>query len=277
MSVCKILCAPDTLAIATMLTLLYTLCFQAQLLLDKAAKAGLKLNTYAYNACMAAYAKAADADGALALLETMQQLSSTTTTTADDDVDATAVGITAASATAVASVAASAAAATEATAVEQTTGTVSSSGTEPVASVARHSLFPPTAKVLGSSNQDPATSPSASDVTPDIITYNLAMDACAKSGDYALALWLLSEVLSPSKPALRADSITWGTAIAACSRGGNPDAALALLQRMRLRGVSPCSQAYASAIGACKRAGRSKDVLALVDQVSQSCVFNIYL
>jgi pentatricopeptide repeat protein len=244
----------------------HTLYLQAQLLLDKAAKAGLKLNTYAYNACMAAYAKAADADGALALLETMQQLSSSTTTsTTDDDDNATAVTATAAT---TAAAAASAATAGAAAVVEQTINTVSSSSTEPVS--ARHSLFPPTAKVLTISNQDPATSPSsASDVTPDIITYNLAMDACAKSGDYALALWLLSEVLSPARPALRADAITWGTAIAACARGGNPDAALALLQRMRLRGVSPCSQAYASAIGACKRADRSKDVLALVDQVSQ--------
>jgi pentatricopeptide repeat protein len=252
----------------------HTLYLQAQLLLDKAAKAGLKLNTYAYNACMAAHAKAADADGALALLETMQQLSSSTTTsTTDDDDDVTVVTAAATTAATAAAAVASAATAGAAAGVQQSASTVSSSSTELVAvAVARHSLFPPTAKVPSSPHQDPATSPSsASDVTPDIITYNLAMDACAKSGDYALALWLLSEVLSPARPALRADAITWGTAIAACARGGNPDAALALLQRMRLRGVSPCSQAYASAIGACKRAGRSKDVLALVDQVSQLC------
>jgi pentatricopeptide repeat protein len=239
--------------------LLHTAYLQAQLLLDKATKAGLKLNTYAYNACMAAYAKAADADGALALLETMQQLSSSTTTTTDDDDTA----VTASAAAAAAAVPAPAPAA-----VEQKTASTVSSSTES-AVVARDSLFPPTPKVLTSSNRDPATSASSSDVTPDIITYNLAMDACAKSGDYALALWLLSEVLSSKRtgPLLQADAVTWGTAIAACSRGGNADAALALLQRMRLRGVSPCSQAYASAISACKRAGRSKDVLALVDQV----------
>lgn len=49
------------------------------------------------------------------------------------------------------------------------------------------------------------------------------INACAKAGDWALTLWLLSEIKTAG---LKADIQSFNAALDACTKGSNPEAAV---------------------------------------------------
>ena len=54
-------------------------------------------------------------------------------------------------------------------------------------------------------------------INPDAISFNAAMAACLKGGEYERALALLDDMPGAG---VRPDVVTFGTAITACARGG---------------------------------------------------------
>jgi pentatricopeptide repeat domain-containing protein 1 len=77
----------------------------------------------------------------------------------------------------------------------------------------------------------------SSAVKPDVISFNTAIDACAKAGQWERALSLLVAMKSVGvTPNVR----TFNCAIAACDKGnGQWERAMYLLNEMRVAGVPP--------------------------------------
>ncbi|CAE8656581.1 unnamed protein product [Polarella glacialis] len=87
-------------------------------------------------------------------------------------------------------------------------------------------------------------------VVPNEITYNAAISACEKGGQWQVALNLLSLV-----PEARVvpDKISYNAAISACEKGGQWQLALNLLSLMPEARVMPDEITYNAAISACER------------------------
>ena len=67
-------------------------------------------------------------------------------------------------------------------------------------------------------------------VTPNGISYNAAISACEKTGQWQLALSLLS---SMPKMKVTPDGISYNAAISACEKGGQWQLALSLLNSLQ--------------------------------------------
>ncbi|CAM9172475.1 unnamed protein product [Scytosiphon promiscuus] len=108
-----------------------------------------------------------------------------------------------------------------------------------------------------------SSSPSGCD--PDIQTINTVMSACAKAGNWALAL----EVMDKGRrlDGLHPNRVTYNTAISACGRGGESDRAVRLLRDMRLDGLAPNAISYNSAIAACSVNGQWRRALSLLAEM----------
>lgn len=75
-------------------------------------------------------------------------------------------------------------------------------------------------------------------VTPDVVAYNSAIDACSVSGDHETALRLLREMKAGrreggSHSVPPPDVVSYGGAIAACARAGRANEALELVAELR--------------------------------------------
>ncbi|CAM9436794.1 unnamed protein product, partial [Choristocarpus tenellus] len=74
---------------------------------------------------------------------------------------------------------------------------------------------------------------------PSLVSYNSAMDACAKEGrhdgDLEIYCFLLLKGLAAPLP----DAVSFNTCINACGKGRKPELARGLLSRMRACGVKP--------------------------------------
>ena len=71
---------------------------------------------------------------------------------------------------------------------------------------------------------------------PDRVSFNTAIAALSRGGQWRKALELLDEmprVVAP--PRNTPDAHSFGAAISACERGGQPDVALGLFHRMQVR------------------------------------------
>jgi pentatricopeptide repeat protein len=99
---------------------------------------------------------------------------------------------------------------------------------------------------------------------PNLVSFNSALDACAKEGKWSWALSLLDRMRG-LPPSLQPNLISYNTAIDACARQGRSHEALDLLTELKHRGLEPDDVTYNSAMRACGRAGewrRAMDLLA---------------
>lgn len=108
-----------------------------------------------------------------------------------------------------------------------------------------------------------SSSPSGCD--PDIQTINTVMSACARAGNWALALEVMDK--GRRRDGLHPTRVTYNTAISACGRGGEADRAVRLLREMKLDGLSPNAISYNSAIAACAVGGQWRRALSLLAEM----------
>merc|ERR1711938_278624 len=99
-------------------------------------------------------------------------------------------------------------------------------------------------------------------VTPNTITYNAAISACEKGGQWERALALLDAMQAAG---VAPDTITYSAAISACEKGGQWERALALLDEMQAAGVAPNTITYNATISACEKGGQWERALSLLD------------
>jgi pentatricopeptide repeat protein len=103
-------------------------------------------------------------------------------------------------------------------------------------------------------------------VVPNEITYNAAISACEKGGQWQLALNLLS--LMPEAKAVP-NKITYSAAISACEKGGQWQLALNLLSLMPDAKVVPNEITYNAAISASAKGGLWEFALVLLGVMAQ--------
>ena len=94
----------------------------------------------------------------------------------------------------------------------------------------------------------------------DLVSHNIALSMCTRSGDWELALWLLDEMVSKE---LKPDVRSYSSAIWACAKKGNWHSAVSLLDDMQRLGIIPNEITYNAAITACGNAGQWQKALAI--------------
>ena len=62
--------------------------------------------------------------------------------------------------------------------------------------------------------------------------------------------------------------ISYNAAISACEKGGQWEPALQLLEEMKSSGIEPDVISYSAAISACEKGGRRERVLELLDEIN---------
>ena len=101
-------------------------------------------------------------------------------------------------------------------------------------------------------------------VRPTLISYNLALGACAKGkgrgGDAAMDI-----LLEVQRKRMRPDVVTYSSVIAALSKGGDWQRVMGLLGAMEESELEPNSFSFSAAITACERAGEWEKALALFE------------
>ena len=91
----------------------------------------------------------------------------------------------------------------------------------------------------------------AGGVALNTFTFNAAISACAKGGEWQKALDLVDEL--KQQRGLEPDVITYTAAISACAKGGQWLTALELLDELKHRGLEPNIITYSAAISACEK------------------------
>jgi pentatricopeptide repeat protein len=107
-------------------------------------------------------------------------------------------------------------------------------------------------------------------LVPNDRTYNAAISACAKGGQWQQALSLLQEM---REKGVIPDRITYSAAISACGKGGQWQQALSLLQEMREKGVTPNVITYSAAISACEKGGEVSESASLLKRGMEEGLF----
>ena len=103
---------------------------------------------------------------------------------------------------------------------------------------------------------------------PDIQTFNTAMSACGRAGQWELALEMMRQ--AREQWGLRLTRVRYNTAIAACGRSGQAKRAVGLLTEMREAGLVPDAISFNSAIAGYARTGRWKKALSLLREMESS-------
>lgn len=99
-------------------------------------------------------------------------------------------------------------------------------------------------------------------VKPDVISFNAAIAACARAGEWKPALSLLGQMRAAGAPP---NVISFNAAITACERGRRSEEALTLLADMPAAGAPPDVISFSAAISACAKGGQWKKALSLLD------------
>ncbi|CAE8619200.1 unnamed protein product [Polarella glacialis] len=106
-------------------------------------------------------------------------------------------------------------------------------------------------------------------VVPNQITYNAAISAGSKGGQWQLALTLLS--LMPDR-GLLPDEITYSASISACSKGAQWQMAVNLLNLMPEARLVPNATPYNAALSACEKGGQWQLGLNLLSRMPEARV-----
>ncbi|CAM9520060.1 unnamed protein product [Chrysoparadoxa australica] len=95
-------------------------------------------------------------------------------------------------------------------------------------------------------------------LTPNEKSYELAIHACSKAGEWEIAMRLLQEMpglgLTPKES-------TYNSTMAACSKRGKWQLAYQVLQQMKGRGISPTHFSYSPVLTACGRGRAPKKIV----------------
>eukprot|EP00929_Paragymnodinium_shiwhaense_P012918 TRINITY_DN12079_c0_g1_i1.p1 TRINITY_DN12079_c0_g1~~TRINITY_DN12079_c0_g1_i1.p1 ORF type:complete len:861 (-),score=75.29 TRINITY_DN12079_c0_g1_i1:566-3148(-) len=102
-------------------------------------------------------------------------------------------------------------------------------------------------------------------LTPDKISFNSAISACASSCDWTRALSILSDMQNAEH--VQPDIISYSAAMTACQQAGQWPTALELLTELRLKQLQPDVVAFGTALSACGDGGQWQGVLGLVDEM----------
>lgn len=94
------------------------------------------------------------------------------------------------------------------------------------------------------------------------VTYTAVIDACARGGELqkALTLFTYMEVAG-----IKRNSVTYAVGITGCSRGGEPERGLHLFEQMLQRGVTPDVVVYNAAISCCAQLRDVPGAVALLE------------
>jgi len=101
-------------------------------------------------------------------------------------------------------------------------------------------------------------------IQPTLVSFNAALSACAKLGDWQRAQSLLDEIRSRQ---MSPDTVSFNAAISACARAGRPRQALKLLTTMRRVGCAPNLITFNGALVAARAVGQSEIALQLLTQM----------
>jgi pentatricopeptide repeat protein len=104
---------------------------------------------------------------------------------------------------------------------------------------------------------------------PDLISFNAAISACEKGGQWEKSLELLKHMKSPAS-GITPDVITYNATISSCEKGAQWQRALALLTEMRSVGLHPNVVTFSAAISACEKGGQWQEALGLLNQMGQA-------
>ncbi|CAM9860481.1 unnamed protein product, partial [Ectocarpus sp. 12 AP-2014] len=104
---------------------------------------------------------------------------------------------------------------------------------------------------------------------PDLLSFNLALSACARRGDANRTLRLLGDM---RRADLLPTTYSFSSAVKSCERAGKADEVLALLGRMKSGGVSRTLVTFNSALLACAKDGRREDSLRILSEMKNEGV-----
>lgn len=110
------------------------------------------------------------------------------------------------------------------------------------------------------------------DAKPTLPVYGAALAGCARNGDWETARKLVADMEAQS-PSVQLDRSAWCRYIGAHTTGGNLAEAEALVERMRLSGVTPDLWTYWGLMAACLDTGRGADALRILEDAMRTGVF----
>jgi pentatricopeptide repeat protein len=111
----------------------------------------------------------------------------------------------------------------------------------------------------------------AAGVAPNVISFNAAISACEKGGQWQRALSLLEEMRAAG---VTPNVISFSAAISACEKGGQWQRALSLLEEMRAAGVTPNVISFNAAILACAAGSQPSAARQIFAEASRCSVLN---
>lgn len=93
-------------------------------------------------------------------------------------------------------------------------------------------------------------------VSPTVVTYSVAVDACARAGGPTAVDQAFELVDEMQKYGLEPNIVTYNSLIHACARAKRTDMAFQVLNQMKMAGVTPDIVTLCSLVDACGRAGQ---------------------
>lgn len=104
-------------------------------------------------------------------------------------------------------------------------------------------------------------------VSPTVITYSVAIDACARAGG-AVAVDRAFDILAQMEEAgLEPNVVTFNSLIHACAQGKRAQLAFDVFERMVKSGVSPDIVTLCSLVDACGRAGEIEKAFQIIESI----------
>jgi len=103
--------------------------------------------------------------------------------------------------------------------------------------------------------------------SPNVVSYNAAISACARGGVWREALALLRQMRTDG---LAPDMVSYSTALDALARGAQGRAALGIITGMRQKGIEPDAIALCAACRACEAAGEWRGALLVLRPALQA-------
>lgn len=108
---------------------------------------------------------------------------------------------------------------------------------------------------------------------PNLVTYNIMIDAYARTGQWARAVEVLDSI---ARQGLIPEARTYNSIISACGKASQPAAAAQVYERMLVDGVEPTSTTYTSVISAFGRVGKVDEAFRVYrDMAARGCEANV--